>query len=92
VISVKIYKFCNTNLSEGKTMSKVCKLVIKTYDVFSSDWVILEELDIKFDEIRVESNRSYVNIYAIASKKKVLDKTFKECSVIFRHNVIEVLL
>ena len=73
-------------------MSKMCKLLVKMYDVFSSDWIVLEELDIKFDEIRVESNRSYVNIYAIASKKKVFDKMFKECSIVFRHNVIEVLL
>jgi ABC-type metal ion transport system substrate-binding protein len=92
MISIKVYKFCKTNLNEGKTMSKLSKLLIKKYDVVSRDYVILEELDIKFDEIIVESNRSYVNIYAMASKKKVLDKTFKECSVIFRHNVIEVLL
>jgi hypothetical protein len=92
MISIKVYKFCKTNLNEGKTMSKKYKLIVKVYNVFSSDWVILEELDLKCDEIIVESNRSYVNIYVIASKKKVLDKTFKECSVIFRHNVIEVLL
>jgi non-homologous end joining protein Ku len=73
-------------------MSKTCKLIVKMYDVFSSDWVILEESDIKFDEIRIESNKNYIDIYAFIGKKKILDKTFKECTVVFRHNVIEVLV
>jgi non-homologous end joining protein Ku len=92
MISIKVYKFCKTNLNEGKTMSKLSKLLIKKYDVVSRDYVILEELDLKCDEVRIESNNNYINIYALVSKKKILDKTFKNCVITLRHNVIEVLL
>jgi non-homologous end joining protein Ku len=73
-------------------MSKLSKLLIKKYDVVSGDYIVLEELDLKCDEVRIESNNNYINIYALVSKKKILDKTFKNCVITLRHNVIEVLL
>jgi hypothetical protein len=73
-------------------MSKITKMLIRKYDVVSGEWLIIDEKDLRCDEIIVESDNGFTYIYALKEGKKLFDKTFKNCVMVLRRNSIDILL